>query len=265
MLSPFTSCLCSLQATPTITATSFSGGALATGSVLTVTVTKFLATAAGVGAGPGGSTLSAAQLNTITLVGHSGLALTSNTTIDCLVTTATATQLQCVVPPLVTGGYTVQVVVGLGRGLAVNHAASGRRLSTHDDDSANSFVPPPLCCVVPSTPTNTVFTPTSGSRAGGTMLTVTGKGDTTILGILHVFAFFYSKMIPPYLLLLLFLNICRVFEHVIQRQHHNQQRHHWQPPLYRHKCFPCEYDLHHSPQCRHYHHHCSTSGRAHRR
>ena len=173
-------------------ATSFSGGALATGSVLTVTGTKFLATTAGVGAGPGGSTLSAAQLNTITLVGHSGLAFTSNTTIDCPVTTATATQLKCVMPPLVAGGYTVRVVVGLGRGLAVNHAASGRRLSAHDDDSTNSFAPPPLCCFTPSSPSSTVFSPTSGSRAGGTMLTVTGKGKSTICVIIYAFTRRYS-------------------------------------------------------------------------
>ena len=80
------------QATPTITATSSSGSALATGSVLTVTGTKFLATTVGLGAGPGGSTLSAAQLNTITLVGHSGLALTSNATINCPVTTGQSTR-----------------------------------------------------------------------------------------------------------------------------------------------------------------------------
>ena len=80
------------QATPTITATSSSGSALATGSVLTVTGTKFLAATVGLGAGPGGSTLSAAQLNTITLVGHSGLALTSNATINCPVTTGQSTR-----------------------------------------------------------------------------------------------------------------------------------------------------------------------------
>ena len=59
--------------------------------MLTVTGTKFLSSTAGQGAGPGGSTLSAAQLNTITLVGHSGLALTSNSTIDCPVTTGQST------------------------------------------------------------------------------------------------------------------------------------------------------------------------------
>ena len=200
IFTPSTSCPLSSQATPTITTTSFSGSALVTGSVLTVTGTKFLATMAGVGAGPGGSTLSAAQLNTITLVGHSGLALTSNATIDCPVTTATATQLQCVIPPLVAGGYTVRVVVGLGRGLAVNHAASGRRLSANDDDSANSFAPPPLCCFAPSTPSSTVFKPTSGSRAGGMRLTLTGTGDTTILGIFHVVTCHYSCDIPTFYL-----------------------------------------------------------------
>lgn len=147
--------------TPTLTSVT---GVLARGNVVTVGGTRFLPPSAGGGLGPGETNLTVDQLNSILLVGTSGLALTSGVIIPCPVATATATQLTCTVPHLVAGGYSVKVVVGLGRGAAVDHrtpvpttapaSAAARRLTA----DAN---PSDMCCYASGSDSAT-FLPATG-------------------------------------------------------------------------------------------------------
>jgi hypothetical protein len=128
--------------TPTVSGVSPS--TVTAGDTLTVTGTGFLTAAAGVGKAPGGGDLSVSALNWVYLNGS-----------RCNVTSATATQLRCTVDHTPAGVYDVAVEVGQGRGYA--RVAAGAAVVTY-----------PLSIAAVS--------PTSGSEAGGTLLSITGTG-----------------------------------------------------------------------------------------
>jgi hypothetical protein len=151
--------------TPTMTAvpTISDDGVLALGKVITVAGTKFLPLSAGVGMGPGKADLTVAQMNSILLVGSSGLALTSGAVISCPVASATAIQLTCTVPHLVAGGYSLKVVIGLGRGVAVNNIAVNNVPSARREleDGAHRYLADSLWSYVAGADA-TPFTPAAG-------------------------------------------------------------------------------------------------------
>jgi hypothetical protein len=113
--------------------------------------------------GPGKADLTVAQMNSILLVGSSGLALTSGAVISCPVATATASQLTCTVPHLVAGGYSLKVVVGLGRGVAVNNIPVNNVPSARRElqDGAHRYLTDSLGSYVAGADA-TPFTPTAG-------------------------------------------------------------------------------------------------------
>jgi hypothetical protein len=115
------------------------------GDTLTITGTGFLPASAGVGKAPGGRDVPVWDLNFVTF----------NRTGRCNVTSATNTTLTCVVLAFAAGTYSVDVEPAFGRGFAVVD---------------------PSVAQVSYTATLDAVTPLEGSKAGGTLLTITGSG-----------------------------------------------------------------------------------------
>jgi hypothetical protein len=126
------------------------------GAVLTINGTGFLSAADGIGAGQGGLNLSVADMHTVTL---NGSASGVNATFACTVTAAHRTHLACTVPDMAVATYAVSVSVGLGRGDAVEMA--------------------PLT-LFQFEPTAASVSPSSGSRAGGTLIVISGSGFSPV-------------------------------------------------------------------------------------
>jgi len=143
--------------TPTITSVAKANGdalsIVTYGDSLLITGTTFLTLVDGVGMGMGSLNLTVGQLAVVTFVGTAGSGSTP-VVASCRVTAATATALTCSVDSIPAGTYTsVRVVVALGRGLA-------------------SFTTPSFTAAA----TVSAVAPSSGSRAGGTVVVITGTG-----------------------------------------------------------------------------------------
>jgi hypothetical protein len=121
------------------------------GDVITINGFRFLDAASGIALGPGNTTLPVWQLNRVFLNDS-----------ECNVTSATSTVLTCTVQHAAVGTYDIRVEVGQGRGFALFRTAV----------DGNSI---PAPTVVYAGRVDSV-SPSTGSRAGGTLITIRGTG-----------------------------------------------------------------------------------------
>ena len=155
--------------TPVVTgaASDWSGtAAITAGATLTVLGSGFLPLSAGAGLGLGGAALTAGQLNRVVLTrlpspgdAPGATAASLGVSAPCAVTSASETQLVCTVGDAPAGLYSVGVAVALGRGFAL--------VQPSYSDSVPTFT---YAVSVAG------FAPAAGSRAGGTLLNVSGTG-----------------------------------------------------------------------------------------
>lgn len=127
--------------------TGVSATTITAGDVIVINGTGFLTASDGYGKGIGGTDVPIWQLNKVWF--NSSL---------CNVTAASSTSLTCVVNHGAAGTYPVRVEIGFGRGFAL----------TNSSDGSPFYVTYPLR--VDS------ISPTSGSHAGGTVITISGTG-----------------------------------------------------------------------------------------
>ncbi len=138
--------------TPTVVSVVASADTIVIGSLITLTGTNFLTLNMGKGKGQGMLNLTVDEMN---LVFFNGTGLSNfGTQFPCPVVSVTVTQIICKTSDLSLGTYNMFVEIGLGRGRAV-------------DQSAKIFT---------FAPTVSSIEPLRGSRAGGTVLTISGVG-----------------------------------------------------------------------------------------
>jgi hypothetical protein len=138
--------------TPTVVSVVAPADPVVVGNLITLTGTNFLTSNMGMGKGQGMLNLTVAEMNLVFLNGTSS----SNfgTKFPCPVVSVTATQIICSIADLSQGNYNIFVEIGLGRGCAVDQSA---KMLTFESTVSS-------------------IAPLRGSRAGGTVLTISGAG-----------------------------------------------------------------------------------------